>query len=508
MLLPFLLSCSDAPDTAAPATCAPVQLSVVQEWNEEDLPERITRHTRPSLAMGDFDGDGWLDVFFGYADGSVFLWNDGTGSLTPGPEGPIEMPWPSASAAAIGDVDGDGDLDLFLGRARDSDHILLNNGGRDFTLTDLADSDSPTSHGAFGDFDADGDLDLVVGTMPEELDTAEIFAGNTSGTGTRLYLQEAGVLQHVSDALPATTGEGMVWQVSPLDADSDGDLDLYIAHDFGPVLVPNQLLLNNGTGHFTLAEDCFCNTPMYAMGTAVGDPDDDGDPDLYITDIGGPDLLLNQGSGSFVDVTLAAGADIPPAESSMTSWGTSFVDLSQDGCMDLAVVFGNLGSHGEDVPVHINPEWTDGEEQPDVLLLSDCDGGFANTSDSGFDDPSRSQLLVVGDLDRDGRPDLVTAGRYFLRVWQTEGGCAPGLTVALDTAAGASALGASVAVTTPQRTTTQWLLPSTTHSASAPELYFGLAGADTAASVTVRWLDGSTETFSEVSSGTLTLTPP
>ncbi|MFT5682606.1 MAG: hypothetical protein ACI8RZ_003528 [Myxococcota bacterium] len=508
MLLSFLLSCHGASDSAAPVVCEPLQISVAQEWNEEDLPERLTTSTRPSLAMGDFDGDGWLDVFFGYADGSMFLWNDGTGDLTPGPEGPIEMPWPSASAAAIGDIDGDGDLDLYLGRARDSDHLLINDGGRSFTLTTLPDSETAASHGAFGDFDRDGDLDLIVGTMPENPDTEGIVNGTELGTGSRLYLQDGGDFQVSQGALPAETAAGMVWQISPIDADSDGDLDLYLAHDFGPFLAPNQLLLNDGTGYFTVAEDCFCNIEMHAMGTAVGDANGDGYPDLYITDAGGPNLLINEGDGTFYDATIASGADIGPTPEHMTSWGTTFADLNQDGCLDLPVLFGNLGQHSDYITENINPDWIDGEEQPDLLLLSDCEGGFSQAEESGFSDPSRTRNIAIGDLDRDGRPDIVTAGKHFIRAWRTAGGCPPGLTVSLQQAPGASALGAKISVIADGRHTTQWILPSTTNSASSAELYFGLSGADTAESVTVHWMDGSQETFNVVPAGFLTLTPP
>jgi hypothetical protein len=84
---------------------------------------------------------------------------------------------------------------------------------------------------------------------------------------------------------------------------------------------------------------------MFAMGVAVGDVDRTGTPDLYITDVGGPNLLLSQGDGTYVDATAAVGADIPPEPTSMVSWGTSAVDLDADQDLDLVVTFGRSGNN-------------------------------------------------------------------------------------------------------------------------------------------------------------------
>jgi hypothetical protein len=110
--------------------------------------------------------------------------------------------------------------------------------------------------------------------------------------------------------------------------------------------------------------------------------------------------------------------------------------------------------------------------------------------------------VAVGDLDRDGRQDLVTAGKHFLRIWRTTGGCGTGITVAVDAGpSNRSGLGTRVDVTAGELTTTQWMLPATTGSSSAPELYFGLGAQRRAARVRVTWPDGTVSDSDDVQAG-------
>ena len=186
----------------------------------------------------------------------------------------------------------------------------------------------------------------------------------------------------------------------------------------------------------------------------------------------------------------------------MTSWGTSFVDVDLDRDLDLVVTFGRSGENFEAAGV----PGVDGEEQPDVILLNDGDGTFTRARDIGFDDPERTRAVAVGDLDRDGRPDLVTTGKHFLKVWKNEGGCDTGLTVRVDAGGrNRSGLGTRVEVDVGGRTTTQWMLPGVTGSSNAPELYFGLGGWPEADRVAVVWPDGGRDELSSVPAGTLAL---
>ncbi len=134
-------------------------------------------------------------------------------------------------------------------------------------------------------------------------------------------------------ALPEMVGAGAAW----LDHDGDGDLDLYLVQsgdlDDGAVTaVGNRLFANDGGVFHDVTEATRAGDPGYGMGCAVGDYDRDGDPDLYVTNLGRNTLYRNDG-GVFTDVTLAA-------KVGDTGWGTSaaFLDYDQDGDLDLYVV--------------------------------------------------------------------------------------------------------------------------------------------------------------------------
>ena len=500
-------------DSGVPgADCPAPSLAVVQSWDKAALPNRTTdEQRRPGVGVGDIDGDGDLDVIFAYGGGSMGLRNDGTGTLSEDPHITMDgAALPGASAVALGDLDGDGDLDAYLGRQWETpDVVLVNDGTGAFVSVELEGSEAGPAGGALGDLDGDGDLDLVVGRLQESPDPSAIVAGTETGHGVDLYRNDGGSFVLANDRLPASVQTAMVWEVEVLDVDSDGDLDLYLANDFGGWLVPNQLLLNDGTGAFTVDEDCFCDLAMYAMGSAVGDVDDDLRPDLYITDIGGPNLFVNDGAGAFYDGTLALGADVPPTERRMSSWGVQFADVDLDADLDLLAMFGRLGQHSEFVGEVVDPSWTDGDAQDDVLLLREGDVGYRIADEVGFTDPERGRTVATADLDGDGRPEVITAGKHFLKVWALTGGCDTGLTVALDDPDGAPhGIGARVTVTVAGRRATQWMVPATTGGSAPHELYFGLAGAAAADAVEVGWLDGRTTVVDGGAAGTRLVVSP
>lgn len=482
-----------AGDTAA-VGCPAMDLALAQSWADTELPhDAPIDGTQPGVALGDLDGDGWLDVFLAFAGGSLGLRNDGTGTLVEAGGFTLDGgALPAGEAVALADIDGDGDLDAHLGRWRANDLLLVNDGTGDFAARELVGSEGATFSGAFADADGDGDLDLFVAAGAVDMSFEDIRDGAQVGDPNLLYLRgDDGAYVLAEGAMPADTLYGITFQGAWLDVEHDGDLDLYVANDGGPFLDPNHLLLNDGAAHFTEAAECFCDLSMFSMGVAVGDPDGNGFADLYITDVGGPNLLLSQGDTTFVDATYAYGADIPPEPTSMVSWGTSFADLDADQDLDLVVTFGRSGENFVGA-AEVDPAWVDGDDQPDVVLLAGPDGHFTRATGLSFADPARTRSMAVGDLDRDGRPDVVTAGKHFLKAWRTSGGCGPGLTVALDAGPlDRHGLGARVTVEANGVVTQQWMLPGGTGSSNAPELYFGLGGAAAAERVTVRWVDGA-----------------
>jgi hypothetical protein len=229
---------------------------------------------------------------------------------------------------------------------------------------------------------------------------------------------------HTSGATPEkhmveTFGSGVAW----IDFDKDGLVDLYFIS--GAPGSSNALYRNNGNGTFsdvTQTSGAGAVTKAYKTGVAVGDYDNDGDPDLYITAFGPNMLLRNNGDGTFSDVTAAAGV-----AGGARDWSTStgFFDYDRDGDLDLYVA--NYLDVGDENPwcgqrepgyrMYCNPTIFEGT--PDRLFRNNGDGTFTDVSSkAGIANPAGKGLGVVFcDVDRDGDPDVYVANdlvRNFL----------------------------------------------------------------------------------------------
>ena len=234
---------------------------------------------------------------------------------------------------------------------------------------------------------------------------------------------------HKSGASPEkymveTFGSGVAW----IDYDNDGFPDLYFVN--GAPGTANALYHNNKDGTFTdvtaragVAADSGANAKSYKTGVAVGDYDNDGSLDLYVTALGPNILFRNNGDGTFRDVTAAAGVAGPPTE-----WSTStgFFDYDRDGRLDLFVVNyldyrleDNLycGLRKEGYRMYCHPTQFDG--MADRLYHNNGDGTFTDVSKkAGIANPAGKGLGVTFcDFDRDGDADIYVANdtvRNFL----------------------------------------------------------------------------------------------
>ncbi len=488
---------ADDTGAAAPEACEAYSMSVAQELGPGELVAAETEEPwidrasiiGPGGALADFDGDGFLDLAVAVGVGSSrLLLNDGTGTLV----ADLATELPPAHTISSGDLDGDGHTDLFLGTWEgEPDLIALGDGSGGFSTSELPGSTGHSTTGSFGDHDNDGDLDLIVTRFVVWPDYDDVQAGTIEGGGNIIYDNDGNGVFTASERLPAEHFDDLSHHAQWLDVDADGDLDLYFSNDFGMFLDPNLLLLNDGSGTFERVGDgCNCELGIEAMGVAVGDfdgqsdPDEQPTPDLYITDIGGNHLLINEGNATFYDSAKASGVDEPLSADHMAAWGTTAVDLDLDGDMDLPVNYGPLAFWDEDLIARFwdedGNEYRDSLSQLDLLYLNDGTGSFEDASEAtGFADDRIAKSLSVGDLDRDGRPDLVTVGwttelEPFVLVRNGVGGCGGGVTLKLPS----DAVGTRVEVFDGDlRVQTQWLVPSTTYSSSAFELYLATAGA-------------------------------
>lgn len=487
-----------------PRTCEEPTVRVAQDLGADVLLASVRDPYDPAwggpgVALADLDEDGWLDAVVAVPTGDTrVLWNDGTGALVPD----VARRIPAAVSVALADLDGDGLLDAWLGTAKGEPDLLLTRGFTEVVV--LPESRGYSVTGSVADADADGDIDLFVARHQPDPDDAMLRRGVGAGGGNGLYLNEGGTLVDARAHLPADLLDGLSFQGAWLDADGDEDLDVYLVNDFGAWIDPNALLRNNG-GAFVRDEACGCELASSGMGAAVADVDENGVPDLFVTDIGSPTLLLGDGAGGWYDATLARKAEVPFSPDHQAAWGTAPVDLDLDGHVDLFATYGPvefwypLLEVGDKDGNIARASMTQG----DVFLRNR--GGVYFSEDAarvGFDDTRVGRAVAVGDLDRDGRPDLVTVGweltgEPFLRVYRTEGGCGAGVTVR----GGVEDVGARVETVVAGETRVGWLLPSTTFSQSAPELIVGLGGHERAERVTVRWPSGAEESWAGVEAG-------
>ena len=215
------------------------------------------------------------------------------------------------------------------------------------------------------------------------------------------------------------------------DYDGDGDLDIYLVNGFraadGRAVTPegaNRLFRQEPDGRFVdVTAAAGVGHTGYGMGVAVGDVDNDGDPDLYVTNVGPDALFRNEGDGTFTDVTTESGIDNP-------AWSTSagFFDEDGDGFLDLYVVNyldldpGHRATDDEGRPEYPGPFAFDGV--PDVFYRNRGDGTFRDASaETGVSRAAGKGLgVALVDLTGDGRLDVYVANDGVPNIlWVTDG---------------------------------------------------------------------------------------
>jgi hypothetical protein len=279
-----------------------------------------------SVSWGDYDNDGYDDLFVpGYEvnEGNILYHNNTDGTFTKITSGEIVTSLGSAVAATWGDYDNDGFLDLFVAyNANGTDRLFHNNGNGTFTgiVNDpIVTSGTYTHCGAWGDYDKDGYLDLVV-TDYHPTNSNSLIHNNGDGT-----------FERVDDSpisLETSSSVGVSWA----DYDNDGDLDVFIANTNNQ----NNTLYENEGGAFTqVTVGSIVNDGGTSVGGTWGDYDNDLDLDLYVTNSSDqvPNFMYeNNGNGTFTKATSGA-----LVEDSSLSHGASWCDYDNDGDLDLMV---------------------------------------------------------------------------------------------------------------------------------------------------------------------------
>lgn len=335
-----------------------------------------------SVAVHDFDQDGWDDLLLTRFRGSLVLLRnnqDGTFSDMSAAAG-LAVSGPHV-VSLWGDLDGDGDADLFVGqRPNGISKVFRNEGDGTFARIAVAGLDSTAQVGSasFADYDGDGRLDLFLAVE----DGPDLLYRNTSTDETLAF-------EDVSDAAGVRVREGFLpMQAAWLDFDHDGDLDLLATHD-GPD--ENRLYENRGTLPFAEVARSknvarFPDGACCTMGIAYADLNTDGWQDLYLTRMFTGSLFLNNPAGTFAEAAPTLGV----VKNGM-SWGVVAADFDNDADQELYVA---------------NTSSFDGMRS--LFYRNDGAAGFADAgADLGIDFYMEAIGLATGDFNNDGLPDLV-----------------------------------------------------------------------------------------------------
>jgi len=387
----------------------------------------------------DYDRDGWPDIYFTNAPtlemarkhqparGALYHNNrDGTFTDVTAKSGLADAGF--AMGGAVGDYDNDGWPDLYI-TALGGNHLYHNNNG-DGTFTDVTAkagvADGRWSTGAaFGDYDGDGLVDLMVTNYVDfHLDNPPGFGDSPTckykgmdvqcgprglkGAGDSLFHNNGdGTFSDVSKAAAVEDragyyGLGVVWA----DFNNSGRPDIYIADDS----TPKYLYRNDGKGKFTdisyesgsaVSED---GLEQGSMGIAIGDYLHTGRPSLYVTNFADEYNVLyrNDGNWDFHDVSYQSGTALPSLP--WVKWGTAFLDVDNDGWLDLIAVNGHVYPQVDTLPANA------GYHEPSNLFLNQTDGTFCDASAQAGPallQPRVSRGLAIGDLFNDGQMDAV-----------------------------------------------------------------------------------------------------
>ena len=534
----FVLSIT-RPSFATPSNLTVSSLS----FSDQTIPAKvILTHSTPITmgdgaqmisggAAGDFNNDGWQDLFViggGYEADKLFInQKDGTFEDMAASAGLAELHM--GSGVAVGDYNGDGWQDIYvtsmgaMGNMGPGQHRLYHNNG-DLTFTDVAiaagvNQAAPIyadgTGASFGDYDLDGDLDLFVAGWRSPLEGNP--AAPAPALGNRLFRNNGnGTFTDVSaTAVPEILADGSGPQeilkgFSPCFADMDGDRypELLMVGDFGTTLY----FINDTDGTFTeriILGSTELGQEWSGMGSAIGDVNQDGRVDWFVTAIydldhieqngrgDGNKLYINQDSTphTFSEVAASAGVD-----DDGWGWGTVIVDLDHDGDEDIVATNGwEFNDSG--------PE--EFKDENAKIWLNDGTGTAFTEIDAaaiGLDHNLHGIGMMNLDYDNDGDQDIaITAYNDEFRLYRNDltGNSTNWLRIFLNTQNAQSlapnGIGSRIEVKVGNNTYYHYM-NSCSHYLSQSEIsaHFGLGDAAMIDEVKVIWADGSTTVMTDI----------
>jgi enediyne biosynthesis protein E4 len=430
----------------------------------------------PCFAMGgavaDYNNDGWPDIYVTCLHGNVLYRNNGDGTFTDvtAKAGVADGRW--STGAAFGDYDGDGFVDLMVANYTEFDLAHPPVFGSGFTCKFMG-------------------VDVQCGPRGLKGAGDSLFHNNGDGTFTDVS-KKAGV-----DDPSGYYGLTVLWA----DFNNTGRPDIYVANDS----MANFLYRNEGNGKFTeiglesgtaLSED---GHEQASMGVAIGDYLHTGRPSLFVTDfsLDYTALYRNDGKWDFQDVSYQSGVGLPSVP--WVKWGDAFVDLDNDGWLDLITVNGHVYPQVDSLPS------AGGYRQPKLVHFNQKDGTFCDASDQSgpaLREKRVSRGLAVGDLFNDGNMDLVVEDLMGSPMVLKNHGAEGRHWVSFELAGVKSnrlAIGARLKVVAGGMTQTDEIHSGGSYlSQNDVRVHFGLGSATKVDSVEIRWPSGTTDVLKDL----------
>jgi enediyne biosynthesis protein E4 len=473
------------------------------------------------LALFDYDGDGWLDIYL--VNGNEFLKppspkttnhlyrnnHDGTFTDVTQEAGVGDAGFGQGCCAA--DFDNDGDQDLYVSNWG-PDRFYRNDGKGRFTEVGASIGVVNDRFGqccGFFDFDGDGWLDLYVQNYVEYDPAKEPprpdYAAPTAfpGAPDLLFRNNGdGTFTDVTKAVGIHRGDGRGMGLVCADLDGDGDSDVFVAND----AMENFYFENNGNGTFT--EQSIRSGLAYnhqgdsesSMGADLGDVDGDGKPDIVCPALRAEGCTLYGNLGeSFEDVSRRA--RLADATRDYTGFSPNLIDFDNDGDLDLFVCNGGVANN-----LGVKPGATYLERYGivDVLMINDGEGGFRRAGELAGPYFGKSMIgrgSAHGDLDNDGDIDIVVVNLVgapvVLRNDAPQGNW---ITLTLEMADGnRDAIGTKIRVTAAGRTQSSIVRGAGSYlSVHDRRPHFGIGAATRVDRINIVWPNGEKQTLADV----------
>ena len=477
------------------------------------------------VALFDYDNDGDLDIYLvnsltvdlvkskGKTKSDLYR-NDGKGQFSEVSvkAGVSDIGW--GMGVAVGDYDNDGFQDLYV-TCLGPDHLLKNNGNGTFTnVTAKAGVSDPrwSTAASFVDYDSDGDLDLFVtnyvdfdvNNLPEfgqgktcQYKSIPVQCGprGLKGAGDSLFRNNGnGTFTDVATQAGVNDPNGYYGLgIITSDFDEDGLIDIFVANDS----TPNFHYRNKGNNTFEeigFSAGTAVNengSEQGSMGVTVGDYDHDGKLDLFVTNFADEynTLYHNDGKNSFTDLSYAA--KVAAVSLPYVGWGTKFFDYDNDGWVDLFVANGHVYPQ---LPAYC---------QPRLLHRNNRDGTFTEVSaefGTVLTENRVSRGVAFGDVDNDGDVDLIIAdldGPPQLLRNDKENANNSILIKTIGVKSNRSGIGARVTVVSGDLTQTDEVRSGDSYiSQSDLRLHFGLEKRTKVDLIQVRWPSGVVDKIS------------